>query len=153
MNDTNKRLRLEDRRKTKFWKNVDKMGPNGCWNWEGCKFASGYGRFAEGYVHRYAYSVLIGAIPKGLRVCHHCDNRGCVNPEHLWLGTMTENIKDRDRKGRGRGGINSIWVKKLTPEQIVQIRRVFIPRHKERNGVALARQFNVSCSTIYEALK
>ncbi len=91
---------------TRF-KNKFKIRKNGCWEWIGSKSPLGYGRFsflgAPVYAHRFAYEIFkltTTTIPKGMCICHSCDNTSCVNPEHLWLGTMTENIADRDRKGR-----------------------------------------------------
>lgn len=77
-----------------------------CWEWLGSKDAKGYGttggiRGLPGKAHRAVYQVFEGEIPEGMCVLHRCDNPGCVNPNHLWLGTQLENIADRDRKGRG----------------------------------------------------
>lgn len=82
----------------------------GCWEWQLSKDSGGYGRlkvqmgardkFRFDGAHRYAYSVFKGEIPSGLEVCHSCDNRCCVNPEHLWLGTHQQNMQDMHRKGR-----------------------------------------------------
>lgn len=68
--------------------------------------SNGYGRFKQNGVrvlaHRYAYCLAFGRIPAGKQVHHICDNRLCVNPAHLWVGTQSENIKDMYAKGRGR---------------------------------------------------
>ena len=78
---------------------------SGCWEWMGARNAQGYGfiwKDGSGYVHRAAYELLVGPIPEGLIVCHHCDNPSCWNPEHLFAGTYKDNREDMIRKGRGR---------------------------------------------------
>lgn len=93
----------------RFWTKVDKSGE--CWIWTGYVTRTGYGRcnraFGNGYAHRAAWEFAHGAVPDGLFVCHHCDNPPCCNPEHLFIGTQTDNISDRDRKGRTARGERS----------------------------------------------
>ena len=94
-----------------FWSKVKKGGENECWIWEGAKEVAGYGYM---FVQRnpikwkkaqvFSYEIHKGEIKKGLHVCHSCDNPPCVNPNHLWLGTTVDNIKDRDKKGRNNKG-------------------------------------------------
>jgi len=85
-----------------FWSKVQKS--DGCWTWAGATWGRGYGAFKhEGrqvYAHRFAWEMAKGPIPAGLFVCHHCDNPLCVRPDHLFLGTHTDNMRDASRKGR-----------------------------------------------------
>src|SRR5579863_3123044 len=68
----------------KFWKRVDKNGPNGCWNWTGGKTMAGYARFstASTYAYRFSYELVFGSI-EGKEIHHKCKNHACVNPAHL----------------------------------------------------------------------
>lgn len=95
----------------RFWSKVDRSGP--CWRWTGGVFrcANGnYGRFWLGtkatgrdhHAHRIAYMLTHGRIPAGMEVCHHCDNPSCVRPDHLFLGTHSDNMRDMLAKGRRR---------------------------------------------------
>lgn len=76
----------------------------GCWEWIGAIATHGYGYFgANGKsirAHRASYQIYKGKIGDGLYVLHSCDNPSCVNPDHLWLGTQKDNIRDRNIKGR-----------------------------------------------------
>lgn len=80
------------------------VNPNGCWDWKLFRIWSGYGQLRykkrTWLAHRLAWTLAHGRIPKGLCVCHSCDNPGCVNPAHLWLGTRSENVRDMYRKQR-----------------------------------------------------
>lgn len=79
---------------------------DGCWEWSGCRTNGGYGRFGRsrrlGWIlaHRMSWILAHGEIPPDMCVCHKCDNRICVKPDHLFLGTKQDNIKDCITKGR-----------------------------------------------------
>lgn len=87
--------------RTKFLNKVKRK--RGCWEWLGSKI-NGYGQFyyeGKNYrAHRLSYKIFIGPTPDDLFVCHKCDNPGCVNPKHLFLGTNSDNQKDCVAKGR-----------------------------------------------------
>lgn len=91
----------------RFWSKVKITTSNECWEWQGFK-KHGYGKFEmDGKIHqahRIAYLLQDNHIPKGLFVCHHCDNRSCMNPEHLFLGTRQDNIDDCVNKNRHHHG-------------------------------------------------
>lgn len=92
-----------------FWEKVEKTET--CWLWTGSKCGLGYGRHGGKYikekrVHRHSWTLHNGEIPEGMHVLHKCDVRNCVNPDHLFLGTHADNMKDMKIKGR-RKGVNS----------------------------------------------
>lgn len=96
----------------RFWKFVDSSGGvDACWPWRGAINATGYGRLSprdgSELAHRYAYRVRIAPIPDGLCLCHRCDNRKCVNPHHMFVGTRADNNRDMHGKGRGVRGERS----------------------------------------------
>jgi hypothetical protein len=97
----------------RFWAKVDRRGPDECWPWTGAGGRQKSGR--SGHIRiepergsrnvaapRVAWELTNGQIPKGLFVCHHCDNAKCVNPAHLFVGTASDNVRDMVQKGRGR---------------------------------------------------
>lgn len=90
----------------RFWAKVRKS--DGCWEWTASRGIRGYGQFRlprtrqMSGAHRVAYELSVGPIPEGMFVCHHCDNPSCVRPDHLFVGTNSQNILDAVRKGRHR---------------------------------------------------
>ena len=93
----------------RFWRRVQKT--DACWIWQGLLTPGGYGRLKRNgrmvFAHRAAWEMLIGVVPESLFVLHNCpggDNPRCVRPDHLWLGTLADNNRDRKSKGRSATG-------------------------------------------------
>lgn len=131
----------------RFWEKVDRRGPDDCWEWTASR-AQGYGQLGRGpgtrvpiKASRASWEIHFGQIPEGLFVCHKCDNRGCVNPGHLFLGTPKENTQDMIRKGRK--GVNPDYSgsnnpnAKLSPSDIAAIRK------SKKKQVDIAAEFGI----------
>lgn len=110
-----------------FWSKVDKSDLEGCWYWKGAKYPSGYGAFGWAYklgyqqrAHRFSWELHFEPIPPGFVVRHKCNNRDCVNPNHLCLGTTQDNTKDRELFGNPAKGTR-IGNSKLTELKVKNI--------------------------------
>ena len=99
-----------------FWSNVDKKGPNDCWNWILSGEIDKYGHVGNMSSHRYSYQLHNGSIPEGQCVRHTCDNKRCVNPAHLVLGTQKDNMRDMVERGRAIFQTNPNWQANIPPE-------------------------------------
>ena len=140
----------------RFWKHVEKTDDASCWNYTGYILNSGYGHFVIGKkrirAHRLSWLINNGEIPEGMLICHTCDNRKCVNPKHLFIGTNKDNALDREEKGRGAhnntkpqyGEKNGL--SKLTRFKVDEILELY--KESGCTQQALADEFNVSRSTI-----
>lgn len=132
----------------KFWPQVDQRGA--CWLWTGSLSAKGYGVFDARLhgqrhykAHRFSWALHNGPIPEGMNVCHTCDNRWCVNPEHLFLGTHQDNVADRMAKDRMRTGEDH-QNSKLTNEQALYI------YHSDKPAKEIAAELGVHDTVVYK---
>lgn len=131
----------------RFWSKVDKRGPGECWEWTGSVLAHGYGQIGLGSsnvgTHRVAFFLAHGRWPQN-HCCHRCDNRRCVNPEHLFEGTALDNMRDKVAKGRASRG-SKHGLSKLTEDDVPRIRALAA----ERVSVSeIARRFGVGRNPI-----
>lgn len=111
--------------------------PNGCWEWQGNRSSSGYGRYGQKYVHRIVYEELHGELPVDVFVRHKCDNRPCCNPEHLVDGSHEDNMHDMAVRGRQFGN------HRLTGKQVSAIRQ------DKRKAEIVANEYGIAIRTVY----
>ena len=123
---------------SRFWRRVDKTA-EGCWEWPGAKFLSGYGliesKGKQLRAHRVAWELENGPIPDGYMVRHTCDNRACVNSAHLLLGTHQDNMQDMSSRNRQK--------RKLTHDQVRYI------RYSDATASNLAEVFGIRINQVY----
>ena len=133
-----------------FWKKVNKNAPNNCWEWTASLDSKFYGQFRLNgkniLAHRLSWIILVGLIPDNLCVLHKCDNTKCINPDHLWLGTQQDNIKDMFKKGRAKSRIGeSNPACKLTTKQVLCIKALLKNGDKLSN---VAKLYNINRCTV-----
>jgi hypothetical protein len=117
----------------RFWAKVQKT--EGCWIWCGGQDKNGYGIIRAGQrAHRRSWELHFGPVPKNLWILHHCDNPSCVRPDHLWLGTVTDNNADMIAKGRHRHGVVPPESRTGRPKGIIGKRTPGIPWGKPKGS-------------------
>jgi len=136
-----------------FLGNIDMRSNDECWNWKGSITKDGYGLFTMYYkthlTHRLAWERRNGDIPKGQCVLHKCDNPKCCNPNHLFLGTHQDNMKDKSDKGRCRTG-SHVGKKYLTDTEAMDIKILYdTGEYSQRD---LGRVFDVNHLQIYNII-
>lgn len=130
----------------RFWAKVDRRASHECWEWQGQRLPNGYGVAHrtpgnKTTAHRVAWEIANGPIPTELHICHRCDNRPCVNPAHLFLGTRADNMDDMKAKGRSSRGARQ-WSTRLTDADVVRIRRLGTARDLSQREIA--QRFGIS---------
>lgn len=133
----------------RFWPKVQKT--DGCWLWTAGQAGDGYGAFGLNRrairAHRYSWELFYGPVPNGMNVLHKCDTPSCVRPEHLFLGTQTDNIADMVAKGRQRAPRGTQRPNaKLTADDVQQIRHRIVLGEKDR---AIADTYGVRPGLIW----
>lgn len=135
----------------RFWEKVIKK--ESCWEWSGSPSKAGYGTLSINKIpinaHRISYEIHIGKIPENMCVCHKCDNRICVNPDHFFLGTKKDNMEDKRLKKRHAYG-EKTGNSKLTDEIVLYCRFLY------ENGFKLSEMskfFNIGCAPMRNAIK
>lgn len=143
----------------KFWDNLDiPEDLDGCWEWRSKKGTGkrAYTRY-KGKAwssSRLSWFLTNGTIPEGMCVCHKCDNPPCCNPAHLFLGTIQDNVDDRERKGRNKMPLSrgeDHGHHKLTKEEVLEIRKIYNGRNSSYR--ALAKIYGVSFGEVRKIVK
>lgn len=119
---------------SRFWEKVEVLGEDDCWEWKASKVRGGYGQFwihgEQVKSHRVAWIITNGQIPLGMLACHKCDNPGCCNPNHLFMGSHKDNAVDKVKKGRAATGDKN--GARIKPEKLARGDRNGSRLHPER---------------------
>ncbi len=135
-----------------FWKMVDRTDPDGCWPFLGKLNNQGYGSMnvagVKDLAHRHAFRLANGPIPKGEYVLHHCNNKPCARPDHLYSGTQRQNLRDAVADGLVRVGSQHEKAK-MTEATVIEARRL---RAEGESGYSLAKKFAISRPVMHRIL-
>jgi hypothetical protein len=146
------RLMIDEVAERRFWAKVEKT--EDCWIWTGARNPDGYGnvgirkKFMK--AHRVAWMITSGPIPEGMRVLHRCDNPSCVKPDHLFIGSQYDNVKDMERKNRAvkcRGSGHSL--SQFTEAQVSSFRREWATGV---TALSLCQKYGIPTSTMHYIL-
>jgi hypothetical protein len=148
--------KITQKRIDRFWKYIEKK--DGCWIWRGGLNSMGYGQFHIGngkmaLCHRLSWVVHRGPIDGDLCILHKCDNPKCVNPDHLFIGTMKDNMQDKANKKRNLKNIGEYSCQhKLTDCEATEIRKLYKRATRNFNIQSLAKKYNIGQTTVWEIL-
>ena len=146
----------------RFWTKVQRG--EGCWEWTASRTKFGYGilgirRIARSprKAHRMSWEIAHGPIPGNFHVLHRCDNPPCVRPDHLYLGTNADNVRDRMERNpvihnwtTDRTRLGSAHPRaKVTEEQVLEMRRRYTPQSQTDGSSALAREFGLAQASVW----
>lgn len=133
---------IKEEIKQRFWEKVEMVPFHDCWEWTAALVGKGYGYFNAGerleLAHRFSYELRYGKIPSKMHILHSCDNKTCVNPRHLSIGTNSQNVQDMVNKGRS--------FKKMSLSRIAEIREKY--KTGKFSQQALGNQYGVSQTVI-----
>lgn len=143
----------------RFWSKVDRKVPNECWPWTGSFKENGYPQLGVGSLtngtrtmrmaHRLSWLIHFGEVPKRKYILHHCDNPKCVNPNHLYLGGNSENMRDAAQRNRIAHGVRHAYAK-LNPTKVRRIRKLF---KSGKNCNQIASTIGVAYATIQQVIE
>ena len=144
--------------KQRFNKKISINPKTGCWEWHGSIYLNGYGQFSflgrPMRAHRVSYLLFKDEIPPNMDVCHTCDNRICVNPDHLFIGSRSDNMQDCSKKGRLRPGHLFLSGEKNINAKLKKgdIYRILLLKSEGKTMGKIAQLFNVAPCTLFRAI-
>lgn len=138
-------VKLSEQEQAEFWKTTQTK--EDCWEWSGSYYVVGYPCYKQKYAHRVAAALAFGPFPRSQFVCHKCDNRKCIRPDHLFFGTAQDNATDAAIKGRMMRGEKHVCAK-LTPDDVRQM----VELSKTTTQTELAKLFRINQTGVRDIL-